>query len=156
MFTDEENEALAKHIPWTRLVRERKTTFKGEKIDLVPFVRENREKLVLKPSDGYGGFGVFVGSITKQADWEKAIATALDLDGGRAYAVQELVDIPVEEFPEMEDGNLKGFAPKYVNINYWSHAGDFAGAFCRAAAGKIVNVHQGGGLVPVYFVGEKK
>jgi hypothetical protein len=55
------------------------------------------------------------------------------------------------------DGNkFMGFEKRNVNINFWSHGGEFAGAFNRAAVGSLVNVHQGGGIMPVFFVEEKK
>jgi uncharacterized circularly permuted ATP-grasp superfamily protein len=132
---------------------ESKTVFKGKEIDLVPFVRNNKDMFVLKPNDGYGGFGILVGHIATQADWEALIVKSFR--DNIVYTVQELARIPVEEFPVVEDGEFKGFAPKNVNVNLWSHDGEFAGAFVRAAAGKIINVHQGGGMVPVFFVSKK-
>src|SRR5262249_11242255 len=48
---------LAEILPWTRVLRPRTTeNDRGEGIDLVPWVLENRAALVLKPSEGYGGF----------------------------------------------------------------------------------------------------
>ena len=64
------------------------------------------------------------------------------------------MEVPTEEFPVMDGNKFKGFAPKYVNINFWVHDGAFAGAFLRAASSEVVNVHQGGGIVPVFFVGK--
>src|SRR5262245_41236976 len=40
---------LSKHIPWTRVVQESKTTHERHSIDLIPYIAENREKFVLKP-----------------------------------------------------------------------------------------------------------
>ena len=88
-----------------------------------------------------------------QAEWEKSLAKVFSPE--EDYAVQEFVKIPVEKFPTIEDGKLKGFEDRNVNINFWSHGGEFAGAFLRASFGNIINVHQGGGLVPVIFVDDK-
>jgi hypothetical protein len=153
LFTPEERAAHKKHIPWTRLLRERKTQFHGKAIDLVPYVRKHRALFALKPNSGYGGFGAVMGWLADQKTWDETIQKALTT--GPSYAVQERVEIPVEEFPVMESGKLKGFEPKYVNINFWVHDGAFAGSFVRAAASQIVNVHQGGGLVPLFFVSPK-
>lgn len=152
-FTPEERAAQKKHIPWTRVVKERKTVYGGRKIDLIPFIRKNRSKFVLKPNSGYGGFGAFLGWKTDAPKWDETIQTALT--GDAMYTVQEKVEIPTEEFPIMEGNKLKGFASKYVNINFWVHDGTFAGAFVRAADSQIVNVHQGGGIGPVFFVRAK-
>ena len=94
-----------------------------------------------------------VGNIADQADWEALIDNSLN--EGIIYTVQECANIPVEDFPVVDGSEFKGFEPKNVNLNLWSHDGEFAGAFVRAAAGKIINVHQGGGMVPCFFVSKK-
>ena len=44
------------HIPWTRVVEERThRSSDGKPIDLLPFIEQQRERLVLKPNDDYGG-----------------------------------------------------------------------------------------------------
>ncbi|HEY0169670.1 MAG TPA: hypothetical protein VGB98_01365, partial [Pyrinomonadaceae bacterium] len=57
LFTDEEREAVRRHVPWTRVVREGKTDKGGAEIDLLDYVRRNSGRLVLKPNDDYGGHG---------------------------------------------------------------------------------------------------
>lgn len=37
------------------------TQHDGQDVDLLPFVQANRERLVLKPNDEYGGKGVVLG-----------------------------------------------------------------------------------------------
>src|SRR3954469_8189028 len=49
LFDGEEREAIAASIPWTRVVADRKTTLDGAEIDLLPFIADNRDRLVLKP-----------------------------------------------------------------------------------------------------------
>ncbi len=153
MFTDEEIEIHRNNIPWTRTLADVKTKYDEKEIDLVSFVRDNKDNLVLKPSDGYGGFGVLVGKTAGNEEWNDLIDKSLTED--IIYTVQEFANIPQEDFPVIEDGEFKGFSPKNVNINFWSHDGEFAGAFVRAAEGSVINVHQGGGMVPVFFVSKK-
>jgi len=153
LFTEEEWESYKKHVPWTRLVRPGETDFQGKTVDMRDLLLGNKDGFVLKPNEGYGGFGIVIGIDASQAEWEEAVDKALAPDAD--YAVQEFVPIPKDRFPTIEDGELKGFEPRNININYWSHGGEFAGAFLRASFGNIVNVHQGGGLVPVIFVSEK-
>src|SRR5262249_52731587 len=57
LFTHKQREAIDAHVPWTRVVEERKTTCRGVEVDLVPFILKERERLVLKPNDDYGGKG---------------------------------------------------------------------------------------------------
>lgn len=152
-FSPEEQETHRKHVPWTRTLDEKKTDYNGKQIDLAPFVRDNRDKLVLKPNEGYGGFGVVVGKFSDDTTWNELIDKAFK--DNIVYTVQDFVTIPKEEFPLVKNGVYKGFAPKNVNLNLWSHDGEFAGSFVRAADGSIINVHQGGGMMPVFFVSMK-
>src|SRR5206468_3838495 len=79
--------AIGDHIPWTRMVAERMTTHAGRTVDLVPFIVANRDRLVLKPNDEYGGKGIVLGWSVDDAAWERAVRAALN----EAYVVQERV-----------------------------------------------------------------
>ncbi len=149
LFDEEEIEAIERYIPWTRLVRDQESDYKGQRIQLKQFISENKASLVLKPNSGYGGSGVVIGKSAEQKEWDDTLALALAK--GQNYVVQELVPIPVDDFPIMEDNKLKGFETKNVNINFWAYDGVFGGAFLRASSGDIINVHRGGGLVPVFY-----
>ena len=54
------------HIPWTRVVADVGTAHYGKPVDLLAFIRKERENLVLKPSDEYGGTGVTLGWETRR------------------------------------------------------------------------------------------
>lgn len=153
IFSKEELIAHKKFIPWTRTLGEFKTNYHDDQIDLLNYVRQNKDKFVLKPNDGYGGFGILVGNVSTQKDWDALIDKSINEH--ITYTVQDFVKIPRDEFPIVENDEYKGFKERNVNINFWSHDGEFAGAFNRAAKGSIINVHQGGGLVPVFFVSER-
>src|SRR5256714_4829388 len=58
LFSHGERELIRNHIPWTRVVADVGTAHYGQHIDLLAFIRRERENLVLKPSDEYGGFRV--------------------------------------------------------------------------------------------------
>ncbi len=77
LFSHGERELIRKHIPWTRVVADVGTAHYGQRIDLLAFIRKERENLVLKPSDEYGGSGVTLGWETNEADWDAAIERAL-------------------------------------------------------------------------------
>src|SRR5256712_1859468 len=61
LFSAAERRAIDAHVPWTRTVAEQKTLHGGRKVDLVPFILAQRDRLVLKPNDEYGGEGSGVG-----------------------------------------------------------------------------------------------
>src|ERR1051325_3811062 len=60
LFSSEEREAIAGHVPWTRRGAPRKTDTSGEELNLIEFMDEHRGRLVLKPNDDYGGHGIFL------------------------------------------------------------------------------------------------
>jgi hypothetical protein len=68
--------ALARHVPWTRIVRERRTSYGDRTIDLVPFIAAHREHLVLKPSGGARGEGVVIGRLCDDATWTRTLERA--------------------------------------------------------------------------------
>lgn len=88
-FDAHERQVIRDHIPWSREVVEGPTTFHGEKVDLVPFLRAHREELVLKLGLGTQGTYVRVGWRRTQEEWEEAVTTAVN-DG--TWMVQELVE----------------------------------------------------------------
>src|SRR5213083_3251714 len=51
LYTAPQRAAIAKHIPWTRKVREGQTSHAGKVVDLADFVVGHRDRLVLKPND---------------------------------------------------------------------------------------------------------
>ena len=45
-FSADERDAIARHVPWTRMVRAGRSTYAGERIDLLDFARKNQERLL--------------------------------------------------------------------------------------------------------------
>jgi hypothetical protein len=149
-FTPKERAAIARSIPWTRRMIDRRTMYRDQSIELVDFVRENRARLVLKPNDDYGGHGVFLGPQLDDAAWDNAIATALSSD----YVVQEAIDLSAEEFPIF---NQRGWnlQPMFVDTNPFLFSGKVCGAMVRLANSPIVNVTSGGGETGFFVIREK-
>jgi hypothetical protein len=91
-FTSQELRTARRRFPWTRLVEERRSTdWEGKEVDLLPVIREHREKLVLKPNRGYGGEGVVVGRVVSASQWEEALSRAGEKP--KTLGVQEYVPI---------------------------------------------------------------
>ncbi len=142
LFTPEERVILKKHLPWTRIFKERKTRHQDMEVDLVPYVRRNRRLFVLKPNAQYGGKGVVIGRDAGTDEWDAAIQTALD----QPYVVQEYVKIPEQKFPVVKDDTLQ-WEPKKINVNFFTFNGEFGGGFCRTSDSSIINISAGGALV---------
>lgn len=153
LFTEDELEAIKKHIPWTRNFRDEKTEFYGEEIDLVEWTRANSSKLVLKPNDDYGGHGIYIGWITEQKDWNAAIEHALKVGD---YLVQERVKTAKETFPYIgEDGKIV-MSVQMVDLDPLIFNGKVGSAFTRLSLTELANVSSGGGMVPTMILKGKK
>ena len=145
-FTEHERRAIAAHVPWTRRVREGRTTRQGHSIDLVEYARTHREDLVLKPNDEYGGKGVFIGWEASASEWEEALATALR----SSYVVQEKVDLKRETFPELSP-DLR-FRDLVVDLDPFVFQGEVEGFLTRLSGTSLANVTSGGGQVPAFLI----
>lgn len=147
-------EGLSDVVPWTRRVLDGPTSFHGERVDLLAFVRENRERLVLKPCIGLGGTGLFLGWETSAEAWNHALAN-LAVD----YVVQERVvgtKVRVSYF----DGdaadlvNAKPITKELtfdINPYVWSD-GRGEGCLVRLSPTDTLNITQGATMAPVYVV----
>lgn len=153
LFTEPQQAAIRAHVPWTRLVRKQKTDYQGEEIELLDFVAANRQRLVLKPNDDYGGHGITIGWSTDDSSWTEALSTAIT-DGD--YVVQERVPTARETFPALkEDGSIE-YAEQLVDLDPLLFNGKLGSAFTRLSFTELANVTSGGGMVPTYIISRKK
>ena len=146
-FTSKERAAITRSVPWTRLMADRRTTYHGNSIELIDFVRKNRARLVLKPNDDYGGHGVYLGPRLDQSVWENAIAAALSSN----YVVQEAIDLSMEEFPIFNETGWK-LQPMFVDTNPFLFSGKVCGAMVRLSNSPVVNVTSGGGEAGFFVI----
>lgn len=143
-LTAEERKAVADHVPWTEVLRDEKAEFQGFWVNLKAFVVDNKDKLVLKAAQSYGGKDVFLGFETEQATWDDLVEKHID---GRAWIVQQLVAIPKELFPEVNDGHVN-MNLMNVNINPLAFGGRYCGSYTRISKKNVINVSIGGGMTP--------
>ena len=149
LLSEGERAFVATYVPWTRKVEDRKTEWKGRSIELLPWVEKQRERLVLKPTHGYGGVNVVVGNSVDERRWSEAIQPA---QGNGGWIVQERVEVPEEEFPIFgADGSL-AFESLKVNTNPFYVGGAEVGAVTRISRDPVINVSAGGGSVPTFVV----
>jgi uncharacterized circularly permuted ATP-grasp superfamily protein len=149
LFGAEERAAIDAHIPWTRVVEERRTTFGGKEVDLPRFIRDNRERLVLKPNDEYGGKGIVLGWEATGAEWEAGLAAANE----EPYIVQERITLPSEPFPSVVDGELRVYDRMLDTAPFVSDGAYVEGCMTRLGTAALLNVTAGGGSnVPTYVI----
>jgi len=147
VLTAEQREAIRRHVPWTRMLRPQKTTFRDVPIDLVAFIRTNRTLFVIKPNDEYGGKDVTLGFAVSESEWDDAIERA-----ARArYVVQEVVDIHREPFL-VKAGDGWEEVPTIIDLDPYINGPLMGGCLTRTSAGQLANVTAGGGTLPMFIL----
>jgi hypothetical protein len=140
---------VARHVPWTRVVEDRRTVIDGATVDLLPFLAVNRDRFVLKPNDDYGGTGIVLGWEVPDADWGAALGRALEAP----HIVQERIHLPEEAFPTWVDGRLDISDRIVDTAPYVFGDGWVDGCLSRISTATLVNVTAGGGsTVPTFVV----
>ena len=152
LFTGTEREMILGHVPWTRRVRAGRSDYYGDEIDLLEFIAERRDRLVLKPNDDYGGHGIYIGWNNDEIGWDEAIHNAL---GNGDYLVQERVPTAREVFPALTADGTVTFAEQLVDLDPLLFNGKVGAAFTRLSSNELANVTAGGGMVPTFVISER-
>jgi hypothetical protein len=146
-FGSEERLVFERHVPWTRVVGDRASILPaGRPGSLLDYGRAAREHLVLKPDRGYGGEGIVLGPAVAQAEWEAALDQALADE--QRWVLQQLVAIPVREFPVLAPDGRVAMEPFYTVMGF-AASDDGVAVLARASQKQVVNVAQHGGLCAV-------
>jgi len=159
-FSYDERALIRRHVPWTRVVEDAKTDYKGRPIELLAFIRKNQGKLVMKPSDEYGGMGVTLGWEVDKKHWERAMEQALP--GGRlakehgSWIAQERIPMRREMFPHICKGHKVEFRDMLVDFAPYLFQGKVAGYLTRLSSTSLANVTSGGGQIPSFRVEPKR
>lgn len=156
LFSSEERELIARHVPWTRIVEDVKTEHDGEPVELLAYIRREQKNLVLKPSDEYGGTGVTLGWETDSKEWDKAIEKALPKAGEGCWIVQERIPMRRGLYPKIGPGGKVKFENMLVDFAPYLFRGKLAGFLTRLSSSGLANVTSGGGQIPSLRVEPKK
>ena len=151
LFSFGERELIRKHVPWTRVVADVRTAHHGEPVELLALLRNERENLVLKPSDEYGGSGVTLGWESSEAAWDETIERAMTASPG-CWIVQERIPIRREVFPWIQPGGKVEFRDMLVDFAPYLFRGKVSGFLTRLSATGLANVTSGGGQIPAFRV----
>lgn len=139
-FTAEQLAVIRNHIPWTRHLRKGLTTFELIERDMHDLVRRERQRMVIKPNDEYGGHGVVIGAETEAQAWEQVIEGAL----GGSYVVQERVPVKKEMMPTFTD-HLE-WREMLVDFDPFLFLNKVEGGIVRLSESSLCNVSSGGGV----------
>jgi len=151
-FSPLEQSIIRKYIPWTRKVVDSHVDYKGVSVPMRSFLKQNREKFVLKPAIGLGGEDVFLGNSVTQASWEALVDQAL---AQPAWLVQEYIEPLPLVFQAGEEGwefhetvwGLFAFGDEYIN--------GFLRVLPKSRNSGVVNCKQGATLSTIFVVDEQ-
>lgn len=152
MFDSETCATIARAVPWTRVVRERRTRHGGTEVDLIPFIVRERERMVLKPNDDYGGRGITLGWSVDESTWERAVQDAL----AAPFIVQERVEIPSEAYPGWVNGRVELLDRQYDTAPFVTRGEYMEGLLTRLSTSPLLNVTAGGGSTVPTFLAEPR
>lgn len=136
MFPSEVREALAAHVPWTRLLRERNTSRGRAEVDLLPHVLGHRADLVIKPAGGGGGGNVTIGRDADEATWSAALQRGVT----QGWIVQELAVPERQWFPVANRaGAVSNHELACEYTPYVWNGANVEGVLCRTVEGSVIS-----------------
>ncbi len=86
-FSTEDATLIDRRVPWTRSLRGDLLGIGEKEVDLIDYCRQHREKLVIKPSVGFSGWGAVAGWTASDSEWTRALTACAAED----YIVQQRV-----------------------------------------------------------------
>jgi hypothetical protein len=150
-FPIHERKAIREHVPWTRVVKSGKTQYHEETIDdLIEYIKQNREKLVLRPNDEYSDMHSFIGYEHDEGSWARAIREALRAP----YVVQERVKPARTVFPLMNYGHLE-FKEMQVDVQPQAYLGKVAGCSSYVSSSGPGSYSPASGFAPTFIIDPK-
>jgi uncharacterized circularly permuted ATP-grasp superfamily protein len=152
LFDAPARDLIHRHVPWTALVREGRTRRDGRDVDLLPHLRRERERFVVKPNDEYGGTGVTLGWEASESEWDRVLARAL-AERDRGWVAQERIEVRREPYPVCTESGIET-RDMLVDFAPYVFRGKLAGFLTRLSATGLANVTSGGGQVPAFVVDE--
>jgi hypothetical protein len=140
IFSLNEREVIKKYIPWTRKIMPGKTTYRNREISLIDFILSYKDKLVIKPSSGAEGEGVYLGHMVSDRQWDILIKKAA---ANKNYVVQEYI----EPLSYMYQSGECGCVEHQVIWGFFVFGSQYAGGTVRMlpikSKERVINVGQG-------------
>jgi hypothetical protein len=151
LLTEAEHAVVRAHVPWTRVVADTATERDGQRAGLLDIARRERDRLVLKPNDEYGGKDVTLGWETAEGQWDVALEAALK-DAPGTWVIQERIPVRREVFPLFDESGRVTMTDMLVDLAPYLFRGKMGGYLTRLSTTGLANVTSGGGQVPAFVV----
>ncbi len=145
-FSSEEQQLIARYIPWTRHLRDQPVERHGQQHPMRQLLLDRQQEMVIKAGLGFAGFQVVVGRFVDTKAWQQHVDTALE-DGG--WIAQEYLE-PLPQTYQLGDS---GAGPYDVIWGLYVFGDSYGGEFIRMAPRAqlaAVNISQGGRIGIVF------
>lgn len=170
---DDEVDATVRRVAWSRLLNRGPASLPDgtEITNLIDWVKERPQELVVKSSLGYGGHGIFIGSglsekssqdrarkllaVSHEVTWPELIEALLTMGEGQ-WIVQRKVSGRKIRHRFWSEGQWLE-KETFIDCSIFTNSGvSFRphGGACRFSTDAIVNIGQGGGLMPLLLESE--
>ena len=153
-FPLNERKAISEHVPWTRMFVPGKAS-RGkdrgnEQVELLDYVREHREELVLRANDESSDAPEFLGHDLTPDEWERAMRQAQR----SPYVVQERVEPARLMFPLLSYGHLE-FQEMNVDVHPQAFFGKVNGFSSFLSASGTSGFSTSAGIAPTFIIDSK-
>ncbi len=138
LLSSEELAKIQSLVPLTlRLTEENQTRVLAE-----------QERLVLKPADGWGAQGLYLGWRCTKAEWTEHVRRSLAVGG---YVAQERVPIPSRSLPTWTGDQWECFSYMF-DISPYGLAERSVSPLVRLSPSEVLNVKQGAQIAAVWVL----
>ncbi|MEM0970387.1 MAG: hypothetical protein AAGJ31_13605, partial [Verrucomicrobiota bacterium] len=145
LFSRTELSLIDQCIPWTGRLENREATIDGRTENLLPFLRANKDRFVLKPANEGRGFGVLIGKLLSQEEWELAIEPNPEVP----YVIQEFVESVSLPIGNEKDGSFDMHST-YLTLALAIAQGKPMGLISRVSQNAVTNVAQQGFIQAIF------
>jgi hypothetical protein len=145
-FPIHERKAIKEHVPFTRIVKAGKVQWRDKTVDLMDFIRDNRESLVLRPNDDYSDLHSYIGYEHDDGAWARAMREAQR----SPYVVQESVKPVRSVFPMLTYGHLE-FKEMQVDVQPQAFLGKVSGCPSYVSSSGVGYSHASG-IAPTFII----
>lgn len=142
-LSEEERHFIQEHIPYT-------TLFDVNNEELIAFTINNKDELVLKPTDKYASCGVYIGRDYTEKEWEKIIYHEAKED----YLLQQFCRVPKIPMAMFTEEKVDFVENNYI-IGLFAYNGKLKGIYTRVGRQNIIGSIVECFTIPNFIVEEK-
>ena len=128
-FSNEDNEMIIQHIPWTYAVGDKKVIFNNNTCNLIDLLKNNKDQFLIKAARGFQGIDVYAGKFLSTKEWEDVVNLSIDNQG---FIVQEYCD----SLDYLAPDKYSNWVPHKIIWSSFGFGKIFGGSWCRLSAVK--------------------